>query len=742
MRNNILFAAMALLITAPAWSQGLTISTSAEWDTFASNVNSGTTYSGQTIVLAADITITTGAGSSSTNSFRGTFEGGGHTLTLDLTHSGGGDAWIAPFRFINGATIKHLHTAGTITTDGKMAGGIVGDSWGTSTIQSCRSSVTISSSISGDGTHGGLVGRVNSGTLTLSDCLFDGSITGASTTSCGGFVGWKEASLVLNRCLQAGDLSGIGSDGGSTFCRYNSGSVDFSTCYYRTAYGTAQGTQTAATGSTLQGLLGAAWEVSGNDVLPIIDVKNLAIATISGISRYYIYTGSAINIAYDVTDSSGSPLTKGTHYTETFSPAVIQEKGDYTLTITAKDGSGYNGSQVLIFTVVDCTWSILKAELEAGRSVTLTNDVIRDFVGSINVTGTVTLDLNGYTIDGNSPDYYNRILGVGNGVSLTITDSRTGGKICKPGSNETIWVNTGGTLSLASGTIDGGPYGVVVDGRFIMTGGSITATTWCGVDLEDNGTFTMTGGSITGNDVGVEIKSESASFTVSGNVNITGNTTEDVSLYYYNDNFIPITIGGALNEAARIGINIYDYAATDITGDAVKTITSGLPGNGTRQNFVLNGREGHALVIDGSGELAITTGATINNAPETTVLGENKYVSTFYNSTQAYQLMDGSKAYTASLDGSQIVFHLIGDDGSVIPANTPVVIMSDTGNITLTKLASTTVTPYAGNILLGSDTEIPTPAGTVYVLNKSGDTLGFYKYTGTTIPAHKAYYVE
>ena len=126
-----------------------------------------------------------------------------------MTHTDGGEAFIAPFRFIDGATIKRLHTAGTITTDGKMAGGIVGDSWGTSTIQSCRSSVAITSSINGDGTHGGLVGRVFTGTLTITDCLFDGSITGANTDRCGGFVGWKEASLELNRCLQVGDLTGI-----------------------------------------------------------------------------------------------------------------------------------------------------------------------------------------------------------------------------------------------------------------------------------------------------------------------------------------------------------------------------------------------------------------------------------------------------------------------------------------------------------------------------------------------------
>lgn len=388
-----------------AEAQDVTISTADEWDTFASSVNSGTNYSGRTVVLAADITITTGAGISLQNSFRGTFDGCGHTLTLNLTHSGGGEALIAPFRFLYGGTIKHLHTAGTITTDGMMAGGIVGDSWGSSIIQSCRSSVTIRSSISGDGTHGGLVGRVHDGTFTINDCLFDGSITGAGTNSCGGFVGWKDGSLVLNRCLQAGDLSGISNVGGATFCRFNSGFVDFTTSYYKTAYGTLQGVPTAATGSKLQGFLGSAWEVSGDDVIPILDPKNLTIATTSGFARYYMYTGSAIDIAYDVTDASGTNLTKDTHYTETISPsATVQEKGDYTLTITGI--SPYYGTQEYHISVLDGypyvdaagTEHIVQATpldnnmstLAAGTYV-VNNNVT--YNGTVTTTGDVTLIL-------------------------------------------------------------------------------------------------------------------------------------------------------------------------------------------------------------------------------------------------------------------------------------------------------------------------------------------------------------
>ena len=178
-------------------------------------------------------------------------------------------------------------------------------------------------------------------------------------------------------------------------------------------------------------------------------------------------------------------------------------------------------------------WTNLKTALTVSgtRTVTLTNNVARDVDETINVTGTVTLDLNGYTIDGGTTQT-SPILNVDDGVSLTITDSRTGG-------------------------------------------------------------------TITGNDVGVNVASATATFTVSGNVNI------GVSLYYDGSNFNPINIGGTLNEATRIGIKISDDAATAITGSVVKVFTSGLKGYGTRENFVLNGREGHALANLESGEMAV-----------------------------------------------------------------------------------------------------------------------------------------
>ena len=58
----ILTLAVMLTMAQTAWAQDLTISSTADWNTFANNVNNGTSYSGQTVKLNADISVTTMVG--------------------------------------------------------------------------------------------------------------------------------------------------------------------------------------------------------------------------------------------------------------------------------------------------------------------------------------------------------------------------------------------------------------------------------------------------------------------------------------------------------------------------------------------------------------------------------------------------------------------------------------------------------------------------------------------------------
>lgn len=219
-----------------------------DWSDFRKLINSKLTYEvnkDKCFKLDDDISVTSRIGANSTYVFMGTFDGGGHTLNVSYNAI---VEYIAPFRFVNGATIKNLHVNGTITTERQYIAGIVGRvvKGSVTTIENCRSSVTIQSSVEGDGTHGGFVAYVNSGAkLTINGCVFDGKIvsTGASaTTKCGGFVGWKSdtGSLTIKNSLYAPQTDANAVITGATFAR-NGGTI--TNCYYTQTLGTAQGKQ-------------------------------------------------------------------------------------------------------------------------------------------------------------------------------------------------------------------------------------------------------------------------------------------------------------------------------------------------------------------------------------------------------------------------------------------------------------------------------------------------------------------
>jgi len=785
MKKTILLTLALLLgVSHGAWAQNLTIiSTQAEWDEFADAVSGGTTYSGQTVKLVADLTITKAAGSSDTNSFQGTFDGGGHTLTLNLSHTGGGDAFIGPFRYIKSATIKRLHTAGTITTNGKMAGGIVADSWGTSTIQNCRSSVTISSTVSGDGTHGGLVARVQNGKLTITDCLFDGSITGTSTHSCGGFVGWKKASLVLNHCLLAGNFTGIGSDNGSTFCRYNSGDVDFSTCYYKAAYGSVQGTSIGSmSNADLAAALGPVWEVGESGVVPIIDVMNLALATVSGVASEYQCTGNEIKPEPEVTSADGTVLEKDTHYTVTWSGNGTAT-GKYTLTITGK--SPYCGTQTATYTVVeplmdysDYTFSTDTDSL-GDFFVIDSKDALRALSYKVNNAGktyngkrfkqTADIDMSYVTwtpIVNDVSSGYRSFKGTydGDGYFITNIDHRMEGN---------------NTLSGLFGCLDGTVKNVnLKDCNFgAKTAGGIAGETSYGTIRNCNvlgGTISSTLqnayggylGGISGELYGGTINGcfTTASFArsersiargpVAGQGDVKGTITDS---YYVNSpggnsegtqvTVYGITLGdgitmsGNFRTVGRTAENTYHFGKA---GDVV-TLSATSP-IGYAANYSVNGNplEGNSFTMPAEDVVVSVSFTKIPGAFQATLTEGRKdnltaWWGTFYDSSTNYTLSEDAAAYTM---GSDYHLYRLGTDGRAIPAGKAVVIISLSANVTFTPAGTIpAITDHAagGNILQGNSTEAPVSV-TTYVLGREGNTIGFYQYNGNAIPAGIAYY--
>ena len=206
-----------------------TINTAGGWNVFCDLLESGESFSGKTVQLGDDITVTRMAGGSG-HEFTGTFDGGGHTLTFNYANTDN-NTRTAPFSYVDGATIQNLIVGGTISGTAYRAAGIIGETGNTTShITNCVSSVDISS---GRYTGGFSIG----GNVEIEGCVFNGKIKG--TTYSGGFIGYSYSAQVIKNSLFAPqDGSSIS---GGTFYYNGGGDVAPVNSYYTQALGTAQG---------------------------------------------------------------------------------------------------------------------------------------------------------------------------------------------------------------------------------------------------------------------------------------------------------------------------------------------------------------------------------------------------------------------------------------------------------------------------------------------------------------------
>ena len=205
-------------------------------------VGEGNTYSGKFFRLTADISVDTMVGTSD-HPFSGHFDGNHKTLTVNYDSS---EEYTAPFRYVDGATITDLTVAGTITTSAKFAAGIIGQAKGDNAISGSHVCATITSTVDGDGTHGGFLANMQGGNTTISDSWFSGSLLGPTTTNCGGFVGWAangyQAELTLSNCLFTPASVTVGTEGSKTLARCSRDSYfNNNLNYYLTTLGDEQG---------------------------------------------------------------------------------------------------------------------------------------------------------------------------------------------------------------------------------------------------------------------------------------------------------------------------------------------------------------------------------------------------------------------------------------------------------------------------------------------------------------------
>ena len=210
-----------------------------DWKDFASLVQETTTVNAR---MTADIDLGDDQTMIGTDNGRysSTFDGQGHTLTVHYvtTHDG-----CAPFLYIENATIKNIHVAGTINTSHRRAAGLVANSYGTSYVSNSWSSVALISSAGyTDAERGGFVSCVQTGTLTINDSYFDGTLTAGGDYTWGGFVGWRKSTSIINNCLfNPNSVSITNTEETETFSN-NGGTV--TNCYYIVRIGNStQGTQ-------------------------------------------------------------------------------------------------------------------------------------------------------------------------------------------------------------------------------------------------------------------------------------------------------------------------------------------------------------------------------------------------------------------------------------------------------------------------------------------------------------------
>ncbi len=196
----------------------ITIRSAAEWNKFVEQVRQAKGQYDINATLMNDITINTMIGESD-SPYRGTFNGNGHTLTINIT---GNQQCNAPFRYVTNAIIRNLHTAGSVTSSQKFAAGLVSrvlDNC-TLTVEGCHISVDINSSVNGDATNGGIAALGNGGTnITLRNCKFDGKLRGANCYANGGMVGYSVGQVNINNCLFAPEELSTSNTGCETWAR-------------------------------------------------------------------------------------------------------------------------------------------------------------------------------------------------------------------------------------------------------------------------------------------------------------------------------------------------------------------------------------------------------------------------------------------------------------------------------------------------------------------------------------------
>ena len=120
---------------------------------------------------------------------------------------------------------------------------------------------------------------------------------------------------------------------------------------------------------------------------------------------------------------------------------------------------------------------------------------------------------------------------------------------------------------------------------------------------------------------------------------------------------------------------------------------------------------------------------------------DGEYWATYYNSYVGGVADANTTVYTAALNSDKRTLSLTEVVDKTINKGQAVLLKSTSNTITLTRTSEDGTGDFSENSLSGKDAEtaVPTDEGTIYTLALENGKLGFYKYTGTTLGARKAY---
>lgn len=304
--------------------------------------------------------------------FIGTFDGNGHTVTLDITAS---TANVGLFsKLAGGAVVKNVITAGSISGKVNNVGGIAGTADGNVTIENCKNTA----SIKGGKGAGGILGysEPGSGFVTISSCANMGSVSG-TRKQVGGIAGNVVGTHIIRNCYNQGDISdgagilGRGTKGVLVENCYTVGSVETNgaiiavssssyssdepcrivNCYAPSETVTAlvpstvkisnSGTKSSAEMQSAEfaATLGSAFQYNGGgyptlkDPEPVVEKNVVSISVKS--AKTTCYTGDELELSVTVTydDNSSEVITKG-FTVEGFDNTA---PGKRTVTVTYKE---------------------------------------------------------------------------------------------------------------------------------------------------------------------------------------------------------------------------------------------------------------------------------------------------------------------------------------------------------------------------------------------------------------------